>query len=250
MAELEEELEIQLASQREALLSIEEAIKSLESDAGGVEGTAELLQMRDDLRAAVAELENALLEIKRARILQQLSASAPSIDVNSSAAGKLAPPAASGVAAIAAPAVALPSANCGGGDAHGSVPQYPPAGSLCRFRYMDGRWYAGLVQGPGRQAGTLSVRFQVPTRPFMLDPVEVMEGLVVRQQHITPPLYDNPVTTSPRSGLEAQPHQPHYNQQHHQQHRGALAEAEALVGRRALAQLPGCRLYVPVEVLG
>ena len=91
--------------------------------------------MQGELRAAVAELESALLEIKRARILEHLTASMSG--VGSSGGG--APP----------PHTILPAATAAAPESCGAV--LPPPGSLCHFRYMDGRWYYGLVQGPGRQ---------------------------------------------------------------------------------------------------
>ncbi|EFJ41928.1 hypothetical protein VOLCADRAFT_98029 [Volvox carteri f. nagariensis] len=169
MAEdIESELEAQLVSQRETLAGINEAV-NLGGDSAE-EGHAELLQMRDELTAAVSELESALLEIKRARILQQLAArNPPSVNTrNTLDAGPTAPPPPPPQAILPAKAgQTIPSA----------AASQPIPGSYCHFRYMDGRWYAGRVQGPGRQAHTVSVAFEIPTRPFMLDPVDVMEAL-------------------------------------------------------------------------
>ncbi|GLC34181.1 hypothetical protein PLESTM_000166900 [Pleodorina starrii] len=232
--DIEAELEAQLASQREALTSINEAIDLGGEEAAGQEGHAELLQMRDELRAAVSELESALLEIKRARILQQLAAASRASprppDNRPPPADNPPPP---------APAQALLPASAASGPPPRPAVQLPPAGSACHFRYMDGRWYAGRVQGPGRQAGTVSVAFQVPTRPFMLDPVDVMEALV--RQCAVPTAA---ATTAASRGGPSSPQGPPGSLEAHEG-----AGGEVAVGRRALAQLPGCRLFVPVEII-
>ncbi|KAG2494364.1 hypothetical protein HYH03_007421 [Edaphochlamys debaryana] len=213
--ELELELDVQLQGQREALQGIEDAVNAL-GEESGAEGIDELIQMRAELRAAVAELEGALLEMKRARILAAIGGSGPQQQQPEPA----------------------PTAGAPQGQADDE-------GCPCRFRYFDGRWYAGRSHGPGRQAGTLCVTFEVPTRPFMLDAVDVMEALVLPYDNRTaggpqpsPQQLGNGSAAGPGAAAAADAAAASARRGHH----------ELSVGRRALAQLPGTRLYVPVEL--
>ncbi|GIL67334.1 hypothetical protein Vafri_20744 [Volvox africanus] len=247
--EIEVELEAQLASQREALAGINEAI-SLGGDSDS-EGHAELQQIKEELHNAVLELESALLEIKKARILQQFVAhNQPGAKPDRLTPDPSPPPPRAAEAVLPVGAQSSISR---------ALISLPAAGSSCHFRYMDGRWYAGRVQGPGRQAGTLSVVFEVPTRPFMLDPVDVMDALVR-------PCSDAAGAPGPaalaasRAGpsrsaawaTQQQKHHHHHQQKQQQQEQYGNRQGqhrELAVGRKALALLPESRLYVPVEVV-
>ncbi|GIL84991.1 hypothetical protein Vretimale_9839 [Volvox reticuliferus] len=202
--------------------------------------------MRIELQAAVSELESALLEIKKARILQQLAAHNPP-GANPIQSADLSPTQPRPAQAVL-PAGPQPSIS--------RATTSPAAGSSCHFRYMDGRWYAGRVQGPGRQADTLSVAFEVPTRPFMLNPVDVMKALVRPCSEVAPRI--TALAASCAGPSRATPWAAAQQQQHdHQQGpqlppdggSGSGAQGELAVGRKALALLPGSRLYVPVEVV-
>ncbi|GLI66982.1 hypothetical protein VaNZ11_011078 [Volvox africanus] len=211
-----------------------------------------VLQMKEELNAAVSELESALLEIKKARILQQFVAhNQPGAN-----SGRLnpdpgpPPPLAAEAVLPAGPQLSISRA----------LISLPAAGSSCQFRYMDGRWYAGRVLGPGRQAGTLSVAFEVPTRPFMLDPVDVMEALVRPCSDVVGAPGPAALAAS-RAGpslsaawatqQQMKQKQGHRQGQHLMPDGGSRRSFQGglAVGRKALALLPESRLYVPVEVV-
>ncbi len=107
------------------------------------------LQMRSELHAAVSEMESALLDLKRSRLLAHLGGTA------SGDAGPLPPPGPTVLEPATTPAATADETGAPGGasGSGASASHGLPPGSACQFRYMDGRWYSGQVLGAGRQVG-------------------------------------------------------------------------------------------------
>ncbi|KAL4422140.1 hypothetical protein ABPG77_006829 [Micractinium sp. CCAP 211/92] len=147
-AELEAELQAQLAEQQEALEGVRQL---LAADPDSAE-TAELLA---ELQAGIAETESTLLDLKRQRLLEELDA------MHGGASTEQPPQQQQGW-----PPDHLPvQQQADGGESPAGSSLQP--GSTCVFRHTDGRWYYGAVEGSSN--GSLQLRFAFPTRAFQLE---------------------------------------------------------------------------------
>ncbi|GMH07993.1 hypothetical protein Nepgr_009833 [Nepenthes gracilis] len=139
---LEGQLELQLQEQKESLSAIKEALVSDQNN-------IELLAVHDELVSSIRDAEEALLHLKRGRLLQQADSALQffkphvgDVEVESL------DPTDFGVEPL--------------------EEQKFSVGSKCRFCYIDGRWYDGQVielEGPY----SAKVSFLTPTSERMLE---------------------------------------------------------------------------------
>lgn len=118
---LEEQIEVQLKEQKDALHSLTEALSSDPSD-------PELLSVHEELIQSIKDAEEGLLHLKRARLL---------LEVDASLHGSNEQPAAVEVEPLDPTEI----------EAEPLVDEEYAVGSKCRFRNNDGRWYNGLIVG-------------------------------------------------------------------------------------------------------
>ncbi|MCE3049841.1 hypothetical protein HAX54_045922 [Datura stramonium] len=118
---LEEQLEVQLEEQKDALRSLTEALSSDPSD-------PELLSVHEELVQSIKDAEEGLLHLKRARLL---------LEVDASLHGSKEQPADVEVEPLDPTEI----------EAEPLVDEEYAVGSKCRFRNNDGRWYNGLIVG-------------------------------------------------------------------------------------------------------
>ncbi|XP_059275270.1 zinc finger CCCH domain-containing protein 18 [Lycium ferocissimum] len=138
---LEEQLEIQLEEQKDALNSLTEALSIDPSD-------PELLSVHEELVQSIKDAEEGLLHLKRARLLLELDASLHDAKEQ---------PAEVDVEPLDPTEI----------EAEPLVDEEYAVGSKCRFRNNDGRWYNGLIVGlEGSHAA--KVCFRTPTSENML----------------------------------------------------------------------------------
>ncbi|XP_015083263.1 zinc finger CCCH domain-containing protein 22 isoform X1 [Solanum pennellii] len=138
---LEEQLEIQLDEQKDALHSLTEAISSDPSD-------PELLSVHEELVQSIKDSEEGLLHLKRARLL---------LEVDASLHGFKEQPADVEVEPLD------PTEN----EEEPLVDEEYAVGSKCRFRNNDGRWYNGLIVGL-EGSHFAKVCFRTPTSENMV----------------------------------------------------------------------------------
>lgn len=145
-AELEAELQAQLAEQQEALEGVHQLLAA-------DPGSAEMAELLAELQAGIAETESALLGLKRQRLLAELDAmhgGAPDEQPQQQEQQQQG---------------WLPDQHGGQQQAEGGGGQPGNGlqpGGMCVFRHMDGRWYHAAVEGGS--GGTLQLRFARPTR--------------------------------------------------------------------------------------
>ncbi|KAK6782676.1 hypothetical protein RDI58_020472 [Solanum bulbocastanum] len=138
---LEEQLEIQLDEQKDALHSLTEALSSDPSD-------PELLSVREELVQSIKDAEEGLLHLKRARLL---------LEVDASLHGFKEQPAEDEVEPLDPTEI----------EAEPLVDEEYAVGSKCRFRNNDGRWYNGLIVGL-EGSHFAKVCFRTPTSENMV----------------------------------------------------------------------------------
>ncbi|XP_047323922.1 zinc finger CCCH domain-containing protein 18 [Impatiens glandulifera] len=140
---LEEQLEVQLHEHKESLSDLEEALASDPTN-------PELLPVYEELSHAIKDAEDALLQLKRARLLReadfvlQASSSIVSEDIE-----------------------AEPINECQVEPETVPEDESYSVGSKCRFRFTDGRWYNGLVISLDGFTSA-KVSFLTPTSESML----------------------------------------------------------------------------------
>jgi hypothetical protein len=133
--DLENLLDIQLIEQKESLSSIDEALLSDPSN-------PELLSVHEELLSAIKEVEEGLLHLKRARLLEEAD-------------------------------IVLNGLNHDAGvkpehlEPEKTEEKKDLDGSKCRFRHTDGRWYNGRIIGfEGSDSAKIS--FLTPTSESMM----------------------------------------------------------------------------------
>ncbi|KAI3435825.1 hypothetical protein D9Q98_001883 [Chlorella vulgaris] len=171
--DLETELQQQLDEQQEALAGVQQLVQ----EAGSLD--AELADLLADLQAGIASTEDALLGLKRQRLLAELDT------LHSGKTGEQAQqqqqqqhhPGEDGGA--------------NGGGQGGAADLLPPS-STCIFRHTDGRHYLGRVlpgsNASGSGSGTARVRFLHPTRQYQLEPLELPLAALHPAPGGTPPV--------------------------------------------------------------
>ncbi|XP_031480290.1 zinc finger CCCH domain-containing protein 22 [Nymphaea colorata] len=139
---LEHQLELQLVEQRESLAVVADALTTDPQN-------TELLNVHEELVQAIKDSEDGLLELKRARLLQKVDLLARGASEDS-------------VKEDVKPE-----------DLEQNSTESEPleegfrAGSKCRFRHRDGRWYDGRVLGI-ENGSSARVSFLTPTSENML----------------------------------------------------------------------------------
>ncbi|EFJ13763.1 hypothetical protein SELMODRAFT_121644 [Selaginella moellendorffii] len=129
---LERELEEQLIEHNESLPALEEALLR-------EPGNQELQSLREDLVAAVKEVEESLLSLKRRRLLLQIDSSKDLLACDKDEEQQQ----------------------------QRQREQHFVAGSKCRFRHTDGRWYNGRVLDLCQDGTNARVSFLTPTNEKM-----------------------------------------------------------------------------------
>ncbi|KAH0642627.1 hypothetical protein KY290_035542 [Solanum tuberosum] len=138
---LEEQLEIQLDEQKDALHSLTEALSSDPSD-------PELLSVREELVQSIKDTEEGLLHLKRARLLLEVDASLHGFKEQTAE-------------------VEVEPLDPTEIEAEPLVDEEYAVGSKCRFRNNDGRWYNGLIVGL-EGSHFAKVCFRTPTSENMV----------------------------------------------------------------------------------
>ncbi|KAL4458446.1 hypothetical protein ABPG75_013311 [Micractinium tetrahymenae] len=156
-AELEAELQAQLAEQQEAL----EGVRQLLAADPDCAETADLLA---ELQTGIAETESALLGLKRQRLLAELDA------MHGGEEGEQQQQQGQQQGWPAEQQGGQQQADDGGTKAGSSL----EPGSTCLFRHTDGRWYHGIVESGSN--GTMQLRFARPTRTFQLELLSLPEA--------------------------------------------------------------------------
>lgn len=122
-AAIELQLEQHLQEQRSSLAAVDEALASDPSN-------ADLLEVHEELLAAIKDAEEGLLHLKRSRLVKQIDEIFPNQESTSQA-----------------PEVAVEPLDPDDVEPEPLEPQEFSIGSKCRFRHKDGRWYNGCVIG-------------------------------------------------------------------------------------------------------
>ncbi|XP_058113967.1 zinc finger CCCH domain-containing protein 18 isoform X2 [Magnolia sinica] len=145
---LELQLDFQLEEQKESLIVVNEALVSDPTN-------TELLSVREELVLAIKDAEEALLHLKRARLLREtdslLSRQGPEPTIQDVEVEPLDP------TEVEAEPLETNSYSIG---------------SKCRFRHTDGRWYNGHIVGL-EGASSARISFLTPTSENMLVGVDV-----------------------------------------------------------------------------
>ncbi|XP_027182582.1 zinc finger CCCH domain-containing protein 18 [Coffea eugenioides] len=138
---LEEQLELQLQEQRGSLNTLNDALALDPSN-------AELLAVQAELVQAIADVEEGLLHLKRARLLREADfvLQGPKGHVED---------------------VKVESLDPNDVEVEPVVDQSYSVGSKCRFRHTDGRWYNGLILGL-EGSNSAKISFLTPTSESML----------------------------------------------------------------------------------
>ncbi|KAK3155505.1 hypothetical protein QOZ80_2BG0204040 [Eleusine coracana subsp. coracana] len=122
-AVIERQLDQQLQEQRSSLAAVDEALAADPSN-------ADLLEVHEELLAAIKDAEEGLLHLKRSRLMKQLDDIFPNQE-----------------AAPQSPEVAVEPIDPNDVEPEQLEPQDFSVGSKCRFRHKDGRWYNGCIVG-------------------------------------------------------------------------------------------------------
>ncbi|EES07665.1 zinc finger CCCH domain-containing protein 18 [Sorghum bicolor] len=122
-AAIERQLEQQLQEQRSSLAAVDEALAADPSN-------ADLLEVHEELLAAIKDAEEGLLHLKRCRLLKQVDEIFPD------------------EASISqSPEVAIEPLDPDDVEPEPLEPHDFSVGSKCRFRHNNGRWYNGCIIG-------------------------------------------------------------------------------------------------------
>ncbi|KAK4338045.1 hypothetical protein RND71_042532 [Anisodus tanguticus] len=138
---LEEQLEVQLEEQKDALSSLTQALSSDPSD-------PELLSVHEELVQSIKDAEEGLFHLKRSRLLLEIDASLHGVKEQ---------PADVEVEPFDPTEI----------EAEPLVDEEYAVGSKCRFRNNDGRWYNGLIVGL-EGSDSAKICFHTPTSENML----------------------------------------------------------------------------------
>ncbi|XP_021276158.1 zinc finger CCCH domain-containing protein 22 [Herrania umbratica] len=141
---LENQLELQLKEQRDSLSALNDALASDPSD-------PELLAVHEELVVAIKEAEEGLLNLKRARLLREADSA---FNVSKQAVEEV-------------KVEALEPSDVEVEPLEEEEEQNYRAGSKCRFRYNDGRWYDGQVIALNG-SDSAKISFLTPTSENML----------------------------------------------------------------------------------
>uniref|UniRef100_A0A2P2J0M4 Uncharacterized protein MANES_16G132200 n=2 Tax=Rhizophora mucronata TaxID=61149 RepID=A0A2P2J0M4_RHIMU len=137
---LESQLELQLQEQKDSLAALNQALVSDPSN-------PDLLSVQEELVEAIKDAEDGLLHLKRARLLQAADAALLSNH--------------------AAEDVKVEPLNETDVEPEPLEEPSYSAGSKCRFRYSDGRWYDGQIIKL-KDSNTAKISFLTPTSENML----------------------------------------------------------------------------------
>ncbi|KAL6633395.1 hypothetical protein ACP70R_026066 [Stipagrostis hirtigluma subsp. patula] len=122
-AAIERQLEQQLQEQRSSLADVDEALAADPSN-------ADLLEVHEELLAAIKEAEEGLLHLKRSRLVKQIDEIFPNQESTSQS-----------------PEVAVEPLDPDDVEPEPLESHDFLVGSKCRFRHKDGRWYNGCIIG-------------------------------------------------------------------------------------------------------
>ncbi|KAF8730140.1 hypothetical protein HU200_017111 [Digitaria exilis] len=122
-ASIERQLEQQLEEQQSSLAAVDEALAADPSN-------ADLLEVHEELLAAIKDAEDGLLDLKRSRLVEQID----DIFSNEEPASKV-------------PEVAAEPLDPDDVEPEPLVSHDFSVGSRCRFRHNNGRWYNGCIIG-------------------------------------------------------------------------------------------------------
>ncbi|CAO2040391.1 unnamed protein product [Urochloa humidicola] len=122
-ASIERQLEQQLQEQQSSLAAVEEALAADPSN-------ADLLEVHEELLAAIKDAEEGLLDLKRSRLVKQIDDIFPNDEPASQA-----------------PEVAVEPLDPDDVGPEPLVSHDFSVGSKCRFRHNNGRWYNGCIIG-------------------------------------------------------------------------------------------------------
>ncbi|CAN6245809.1 unnamed protein product [Urochloa humidicola] len=141
-ASIERQLEQQLQEQQSSLAAVDEALAADPSN-------ADLLEVHEELLAAIKDAEEGLVDLKRSRLVKQID------DIFSNA-----------EPASQAPEVAVEPLDPDDVGPEPLVSHDFSVGSKCRFRHNDGRWYNGCIIG-FEGSGEARISFLTPTSENM-----------------------------------------------------------------------------------
>ncbi|XP_062220551.1 zinc finger CCCH domain-containing protein 18 [Phragmites australis] len=142
-AAIECQLEQQLQEQRSSLAAVDEALAADPSN-------ADLLEVHEELLAAIKDAEEGLLHLKRSRLVKQIDEIFPNQEVTSQS-----------------PEVAIEPLDADDVEPEPLEPHDFSVGSKCRFRHKDGRWYNGCIIGL-EGSSDARISFLTPTSENML----------------------------------------------------------------------------------
>ncbi|TVU27930.1 hypothetical protein EJB05_19432 [Eragrostis curvula] len=142
-AVIERQLEEQLEEQRSSLTAVDEALAADPSN-------ADLLEVHEELLAAIKDAEEGLLHLKRSRLVKQLDEIFPNQEATSQS-----------------PEDPIEPLDPNDVEPEPLESHNFSVGSKCRFRHKDGRWYNGCIVGlEGPSDARIS--FLTPTSENML----------------------------------------------------------------------------------